>query len=76
MTEKRIVFFFYNITCAVMTLLTISSIYILQFILTIETNPEYALYSYHSYPILLENILAGIAVYLIFGFLFIKIWHD
>ncbi len=72
MSRKKADIFFYNLTRTVMTFLTASSFYILYLVNKIVQSPEYAVRYYHSYPIMLENILASVLIYLVFSLLFIK----
>ena len=71
MSEYRFSRFFGHITHAVMALLLIACLFIYRSMLELPLTD--AVRIYHSYPYMIEHILLGLAVYLVFSVVITKI---
>ncbi len=76
MNNKKAERIFRELTRFTMTILTAVSFYILYSVTEIVNSPEYAMHYYHSYPRMVESVLASIVIYLAFSIVFMKIYRD
>ena len=73
MFKRKNVIFYYNLTRCVMTFLSSFSFYILYETVKLANSPETSLLSYDLIPTMIETVIAGIILYLIFTIVFINL---
>ncbi|MGN1345892.1 MAG: hypothetical protein ACI4V1_03850 [Eubacteriales bacterium] len=65
-------FLFYHFTRALMTMSLCGCVYLLRTVVWMMESPSAALSLYHSFPALVEHIVAGLLFYAAFGLLLTK----
>ena len=66
----------YRISQLVLLLLTAVSLYILRYVYLMKDSAEIFLSGYNSVPYMLEHVLSGLLVYLVFAVIITKIHNN